>query len=314
MPLVSVIIPTFNRARFLPRAVESVLMQSHRDLELLVVDDGSTDRTQAALSPYASHIRYMRQCNRGVSASRNRGIHESKGELLAFLDSDDHWHRDKLKHQVRFFETHPSAALCYTDEIWVRRGRRVNPKRRHAKHSGHIFEEMLPLCIISPSSVMLRRTVFDEVGLFDENLPACEDYDMWLRVAHRFPVHFIPRPLITKIGGHRDQLSVKHWGLDRFRVVSLKKILTEGWLTPCQRVLVLEQIVRRCLILSEGFARRGKTEDCQRYKAVAEMAGIELTKVTHFGPGGTTSSENLPPYPFQRVLRKNQRDSSRSLS
>jgi glycosyltransferase involved in cell wall biosynthesis len=276
VPLVSVIIPTFNRARFLPQAVESVLGQSFVDFELLVVDDGSTDCTPAALSPYMGHLRYLRQENRGVSASRNRGIHESRGELVAFLDSDDSWHKDKLKHQVNYFSAHPEAVACYTDEIWIRRGRRVNPKKRHAKYSGYIFEKVLPLCIISPSSVMLKRSVFEKVGLFDENLPACEDYDMWLRVAHRYHVHFIPRPLITKRNGHHDQLSAEYRGLDRFRVKSLGKMLSNGRLTARERALVLEQMVKRCTILSEGCLRRGKTDEWLRYRVTAHKYEKEL--------------------------------------
>lgn len=276
MLLVSVIIPTLNRARFLPQAVESVLRQSYRHFELLVVDDGSTDHTAVALRPYLGHIRYLTQDNMGVSRARNRGIRQSHGELIAFLDSDDLWHREKLKRQVEFFLAHPHADVCYTDEIWIRHGRRVNPKKKHAKYSGHIFERVLPLCIISPSSVMLRRSVIDQVGLFDESLPACEDYDMWLRVAHRYPVHFIPQPLITKRGGHQDQLSAKYWGLDRFRVKALEKMLASGRLTTRQRVLVLEQLARRCTILSEGCCKRGKTGEWHYYQEAAEKYRMEL--------------------------------------
>lgn len=270
MPLVSVIIPTFNRARFIAQAVESVLLQSYSDLELLVVDDGSTDQTQVALQPYAGHIRYFRQDNSGVSAARNHGIRESSGELIAFLDSDDRWHKDKLKYQVELFKTHPNTAVCYTDEIWIRGGRLVNAKNKHAKYSGCIFENVLPLCIISPSAVMLRRSVFLNVGLFDESLPVCEDYDMWLRVALRYPVHFIPIPLIVKQGGHNDQLSAKYWGLDRFRVRALEKLLANNPLDTHQRVLVLNQLVRRCTILSEGCLKRGKTDEWHHYRSASE--------------------------------------------
>ncbi len=279
MPLVSVVIPTYNRADFLPQAVESVLAQSYKDFELLVVDDGSTDHTPATLRPYLSYLRCLRQENRGVSAARNRGIGESRGELIAFLDSDDRWQRDKLKHQVEFFLANPRAAVCYTDEIWIRRGRRVNPKKKHAKYSGYIFEKALPLCIISPSSVMVRRGVFEEVGLFDESLPACEDYDMWLRVTLRHHVHFIPQPLIIKQGGHGDQLSTQCWGLDRFRVKALEKLLTHNPLNTRQRTLVLEQLINRCTILSEGCRKLEKTDEWHYYRSLAEKYGKELSVV-----------------------------------
>ncbi len=276
MTLVSVIIPTFNRARLLPQAVESVLMQSFGDFELLVVDDGSTDGTAAALQPYLGYLRYVRQANAGVSAARNRGIRESECDFIAFLDSDDNWLRDKLRRQVEFFRANPGADVCYTDEIWVRSGRRVNPGNRHAKHSGYIFEKALPLCIISPSSVMMRRSVLEETGLFDESLPACEDYDMWLRIALRYPVHFIPEPLIVKRGGHPDQLSSKYRGLDRFRVRALEKLLIDELLTPRQRTLVLEQLVKRCTILSGGCLKRGKTDEWQRYMNKVEKYRMEV--------------------------------------
>ena len=219
-PRVSVIIPTFDRGWCLREAVDSALAQEFTNFELIVVDDGSTDGTAELLEAYRPKVRLLRQANRGVSAARNRGIAAARGELIAFLDSDDLWLPQKLATQVEFFRAHPEALIAQTEETWVRNGRRVNPGKRHRKRSGMIFEPSLDLCLVSPSAVMVRRELFDRVGLFDEGLPACEDYDLWLRVSCCIPIHLIDIPLIVKRGGHADQLS-RAWGLDQYRIASI---------------------------------------------------------------------------------------------
>jgi len=256
-PTTSIIIPTYNRANLVKEAVESVLAQSFTDFELIVIDDGSTDNTRESLAPYLDSLRYIYQENRGVSAARNLGISVARGRYIAFLDSDDLWLKDKLLMQVDFMEQNPEAQICYTEEIWYRNGRRVNPKLKHRKYSGWIFERSLALCIISPSSVLLRKELLDRVGGFDEGLPACEDYDLWLRITKDYPVYLIDRPLIVKRNGHPGQLSQKYWGLDRFRVRSLEKLLRER-LTPQQRAGVIEQLVFRTKILARGAFKRKK--------------------------------------------------------
>jgi glycosyltransferase involved in cell wall biosynthesis len=230
-PRVSVIIPTFDRGWCLREAVDSVLAQEFTDFELIVVDDGSTDGTAELLEVYRPKVRLLRQTNRGVSAARNRGIAAAAGGLIAFLDSDDLWLPQKLATQVDFFRVHPDALIAQTEESWVRNGRRVNPGKRHRKRSGMIFEPSLDLCLVSPSAVMVRRELFDRVGLFDEGLPACEDYDLWLRVSCCIPIHLIDIPLIIKRGGHADQLS-RAGGLDQYRIASLLKPRTNGR-RPC---------------------------------------------------------------------------------
>jgi glycosyltransferase involved in cell wall biosynthesis len=276
MPRVSVIIPTRNRACFLCEAIESVLNQTYRDLELIVVDDGSTDLTPYLSDRWRGQIRWIRQAHAGVSRARNVGIQRSRGRYLSFLDSDDLWAKDKLETQVRFLDANPHYPVCYTDEVWIRRGRRVNPKRIHRKYSGWIFEQCLPLCIISPSSVLMRREVLDTVGLFDEGLPVCEDYDLWLRVTSRFPVFFIDKKLIIKRGGHADQLSSRSWGNDRYRVIALEKQLLHNRLTSSERRATREMLQRKCLILAGGFLRRGKIDQGQRYKTLAEKYGQDI--------------------------------------
>ncbi len=277
MPKVSIIIPTYNRLPMLKEAVDSVLAQNFEDFELIVVDDGSNDGTADEMKKYGGRVRLLRHPeNRGVSAARNRGILNAKGKYIAFLDSDDLWVKGKLKIQVAFLEDNPHYPICYTDEIWIRRGKRVNPKNKHAKYSGWIFEKCLPLCIISPSSVMMKKTLFSKVGLFDEALPVCEDYDLWLRISARFPVFFINRKLITKRGGHPDQLSQQSWGNDRYRVIALEKVLSEPHLKPEEREVVLDEMKKKCKILSEGFFRRGNEIEGRFYQEIMKRYGVEI--------------------------------------
>jgi glycosyltransferase involved in cell wall biosynthesis len=263
-PRVSVVIPTFNRGGIIGEAVESVLSQEGIGFELIVVDDGSTDNTSEVLSAFQKHIILIRQTNQGVSAARNRGIRKARGDLIAFLDSDDKWLSGKLSRQVAFFDRHPDALICQTEEIWIKDGKRVNPKRRHTKVSGMIFEQCLPLCLISPSAVMMKQSLFAEVGLFDENLPACEDYDLWLRVSSRYPVYLIDTPLIVKRGGHADQLS-RTPGLDRFRIRALEKIIAGGRLSPSQWTAALEMLKEKCAIYAAGCLKRGRKKEAAYY-------------------------------------------------
>lgn len=263
----SIIIPTFNRVESLKEAVESVLNQTYQNFELLVVDDGSEDGTREYAAKLGRRIKYIFKKNGGPGSARNRGIRESKGRFVAFLDSDDLWQKDKLKVEIEFIKSQPEAMVCYTDEIWIRRGVRVNQHKKHQKYSGWIFERCLPLCIVSPSSVLMRREFFDEVGYFDEQLPVCEDYDLWLRASLRFPFHFIPQKLIIKRGGHPDQLSAK-WGSDRYRVQALLKLLEKEALNLEQRELAVSQLIEKCQILEQGFRKREKRVEAEFYHQI----------------------------------------------
>ncbi len=264
MPLISVIIPTYNRGWIIEEAIESVLSQIFTDFELIVVDDGSTDNTPDILKSYPE-IKVIRQKNRGVSAARNTGVKASKGKFVAFLDSDDLWLPEKLQKQASFFEENPSAKICQTEEIWVRNGVRVNPKKKHLKPSGMIFEKCLELCLVSPSAVMISREVFDEADGFDETLPACEDYDLWLRLTCKYPVFLISKPLIIKRGGHEDQLS-KMPCLDKFRIKSLVKILKSGELNPQQYRAAIATLSRKCHIYATGCEKRKRHDEARYYR------------------------------------------------
>jgi glycosyltransferase involved in cell wall biosynthesis len=268
-PHVSVIIPTYNRGWILHEALESVLAQDYTDFELIVVDDGSTDRTPAVLQRYGRHLRLLNQKNRGVSAARNRGITAARGNLITFLDSDDLWLPGKLKTQVDFFQNHPEALICQTEEIWIRKGVRVNPAKRHRKPSGMIFEPSLHLCLVSPSAVMVRRRLFEQVGMFDESLPACEDYDLWLRVGCRYPIHLIESPLVVKRGGHADQLSRQPM-LDRYRIQSLLGIIRSGRLTDDQHSAAVRVLKEKSRIYAQGCRKRGRLKEAEHYEALAQ--------------------------------------------
>ena len=275
-PLVSVIIPTFNRGYCLEESIRSVLEQSFIDFELVVVDDGSTDNTSELVRRFpAVKLIRLEEKNRGVSFARNRGVVEAQGDWVGFLDSDDLWEQGKLATQVKWIERHPDLQMVYTDEIWIRNGLRVNPMNKHRKYSGDIFRYCLPLCIVSPSSVLLRAKVLSEVGGFDESMPVCEDYDLWLRIAKRYPFHFIEEKLIVKRGGHEDQLSRKYWGMDRWRVYALEKLLKENRLDEEQRDLVVTMLIEKCEILINGFGKRGKNSEKEYYRnLVARYSGL----------------------------------------
>ncbi len=269
-PLVSVIIPTFNRGWIVTEAVQSVIDQDYQHIEIIVVDDGSTDDTKEKIMPFMEKIVFITQKNQGVSAARNAGIRISHGVFVAFLDSDDLWLPEKISIQVNFFNTDQDAMICQTEEIWIRNSKRVNPKKKHKKLSGMIFEPSLHLCLVSPSAVMMKRSLFDIKGYFDEELKACEDYDLWLRIGSTIPVYLIDKPLIVKRGGHEDQLSGRH-SLDKYRIRSLEKLLKNRELTEEQYSATATVFHEKCSIYFHGCIKRGKKDEAELYRRKLEQ-------------------------------------------
>ncbi len=267
MELVSIIIPTFNRWPLVSEAIESVRKQRFREFELIVVDDGSDDGTMDRLECYGMEITVLRQPRQGVAAARNLGVRHAQGRYLCFLDSDDLWQPRKLQTQMAFMRANPEVKICQTEEVWIRNGVRVNPGKRHHKPSGNIFRASLDLCLVSPSSVMITRGLFEGVGGFDETLVVCEDYDLWLRLAVDTEVPLIPEPLTIKRGGHRDQLSRSTWGMDRFRIRALEKLLASG-LQGEKREWTLEVLECKVAILAQGARKRGKEDEAVGYERV----------------------------------------------
>jgi len=265
VPLISVIIPVYNRRDVIGRAVESVLAQTCTDCEVLVVDDGSNDDTREFLQQEFGQRQSMRvlrcDANSGVSAARNSGLAVARGEWMAFLDSDDEWKPRKLERQLEALNE-TGLKVCHTEEIWFRNGVRVNPHKHHRKYGGRIFLQAVPLCVMSPSSIVIHRSVFDRTGHFDESLPACEDYDFFLRLTCRYDVVYLEEELMVKYGGHEDQLSRAHYAMDRFRVKALNRILGEESvsLTEEESEAARATLVKKALIVRDGAVRRENSE------------------------------------------------------
>ncbi|MGD0970557.1 MAG: glycosyltransferase family A protein [Desulfobaccales bacterium] len=283
-PGLSVIIPTYNRAPLVKEAVASVLAQTWRDFEVLVVDDASRDGTAEALAAFGSRIRLLRSPSRlGVAAARNLGISAARGQWLAFLDSDDLWRPEKLARQMAYLAGLPELVLCQTEETWERQGLKVNQPRSHRKIGGWIFFQSLERCLVSPSAVILHRTVFQEHGGFDEGLPAAEDYDLWLRLSWRYQIGLLPEALVIKRGGRGDQLSAQ-WGLDRFRIRALLKLLDDPGLPAPEALAARRTLARKCAIYAQGCEKRDRLEEAGVYRGLGRQAdGLEPIKMPQGG-------------------------------
>ena len=268
---VSVIIPTYNRKNLLKRALHSVSSQTFVPHEIIVVDDGSSDGTKDWVQERFPYVRYIYQDNSGVSSARNAGIQEAKGSWIAFLDSDDEWMPNKLEQQKEVVNSFQKAWLCHTNEIWIRNGVRVNQMKKHQKYGGDIFENCLDICRISPSSVLIKKEVFETVGLFDESLKVCEDYDLWLRITSVLPIIFLDQPLIIKYGGHADQLSRVNNGIEQYRIKSLEKILRSESLSADQLKSAKLHLLKKLKIFSNGLEKRNKLKELNIYKKKIEF-------------------------------------------
>lgn len=266
---ISVVIPTCNRAPLISRALDSVLAQTRPVLEIIVVDDGSTDGSAELVRSHYPEVKLLRQANHGVSHARNTGIRAAAGDWIAFLDSDDAWLPEKVARQCDALGRQPGLRIVHCNEIWIRRGVRINQKQRHRKYGGHIFTRCLPICAVSPSAALIHRSIFDAVGLFDESLPACEDYDMWLRICSRYPVLYLDEQLIIKYGGHADQLSQRYWGMDRFRIQAIARLLEAGQLAHDQRMAAINTLQEKINIYLNGAARRRNTRHVEEFSRLA---------------------------------------------
>lgn len=253
---VSVVIPVYNRTGLLKSAIESVLCQDYPEVQILVVDDGSSSETFEALKPYLTSIEYIRlNQNYGVSYSRNIGIKRSKNELIAFLDSDDIWLPNKLHLQTDFMKKN-NLLISHTDEYWFKKGRFINERKKHSRYGGHIFEKSLDFCRISPSSVMIHRSVFDKVGLFDENMKVCEDYDLWLRITNRYVVGYLPIKTIIKVSHNEPQLSISTPHLEYYRLLSLTKFIKRNKLSYFDKKSAIIELGKKYKIVKEGIGKK----------------------------------------------------------
>lgn len=269
---VSVIIPTYNRKAFLKEALVSVYNQTFKDYEVIVYDDGSTDGTMEMIEHFKKYypLTYIHsKVNRGPSFARNRAVEVSKGNFIAFLDSDDLWIKNKLYEQYHFMKKN-SFKICQTDEIWIRRGKRVNCMKKHRKPNGDVFERSLDLCVVSPSAVMMEKDLFVRHMGFDENLPACEDYDLWLRISSKEKIFLLDKKLVIKRGGHNDQLSLTVPYLDRYRVYSMDKIITNSNLDGDKKQLVRRKLSEKCCIIIQGLKKKANYKEANYYEQLLE--------------------------------------------
>ena len=273
--MISVIIPTYNRAGFLEQAIASVLNQNLACGEILVVDDGSSDATSEIVGRISRDaevsIHYLYQENKGASVARNKGIAEARYDLLCFLDSDDRWAPRKLEMQLEAMEREPQYLISHTREIWYRQGVRVNQKKNHAPPHGEIFQRALQMCVVGMSTVMVRRELFARYGLFDEEMLCCEDYDLWLRVSRKEQFLLVDEALTLKDGGRADQLSVVHrLGMDTWRIGSLCRLLQDGRLNSEQYAQALTELERKCRIYGKGCIKHGRPEEGRYYLNLPE--------------------------------------------
>ena len=267
----SIVIPSYNeenniRTGSLSGMVDYLKEQDYL-WEILVVDDGSTDNTSTIISPNEK-LSYIKTANKGVSAARNLGIQKSTGEWLAFLDSDDEWLPHKLALQMEVVKKNPTLKIVHGEEFWYRRGVRVNQKNHHQKFGGEIYSKCLPLCLISPSAALIHRTVFEDVGYFDERFLVCEDYDLWLRITNKYQVGFVETAIINKYGGHEDQLSRKFFAMDFWRVLSMHQMLKSGKLADENILPTREEIKRKATILLNGYKKHNNMENYYRIEEI----------------------------------------------
>ncbi|CAI6144350.1 MAG: hypothetical protein SPLUMA1_SPLUMAMAG1_01620 [uncultured Sulfurimonas sp.] len=254
------------------RAIESVLGQTHQADEIIVIDDGSIDNTSQILQKFPN-IKYIYQKNSGVSSARNLGIRNASFEWIAFLDSDDEWIDSKLQEQVLFHKDNSGVLMSYTDEIWLRDALNVKIPKKFRKIGKDVFSENLSFCNIAPSSALLHRSIFSSIGLFDESLDVCEDYDLWLRIMIKNKIALVDKKLIRKYAGHEDQLSFKYWGMDRFRVFTLEKLLkNENKISDEKIQMIKKELLKKYTLLLKGAVKYEREEDIEIYEGkIAEF-------------------------------------------
>ena len=262
---ISVVIPSYNRKDFLKRSIDSAINQTKKPLEIIVVDDGSTDGTETMIKSDYDFVKFIKQKNKGVSAARNIGIKVSIGEWICFLDSDDEWKKDKLEKQINAMKSNPGYKFFHSNEIWIKNGIRINQKKKHKKYGGDIFDKCLDMCRISPSSVMINKTVFDEVGNFNEDLVVCEDYELWLRICDKYRVFFIDEPLIIKYGGHQGQLSYSIESIENHRIKALEYLILEN-LNRKNKRHAIQMLLSKLNIYLKGLVKRRKNDEIAVYE------------------------------------------------
>ena len=320
-PICSIIIPTYNRRRLLAEAVGSVLNQAGSPpVELIIVDDGSTDdtpdylakltqsaatRAGAAATPSCA-VTVLRIAHCGMpGAVRNRGVELARGEYIAFLDSDDLWLCSKLAAQLTLHQAQPGLVLSHTREHWLRGHKLVKqpPLYRFPTGSslpeGDVFMAALEKCMIGPSTAVIKRRVFQELGGFREDIQVAEDYEFWLRLTAQHKVGFLSEPLIIKRAGHSategEQLSERYGRIEFFRLRALAVFLTTPGLEPARLQLAHNTWRDKCLIYAAGREKRGHTEQAAELRELAERPpGVPAPSPSEAPPPGVPAPPELP--------------------
>lgn len=275
---VSVVIPVYNRPQQVLEALYSVARQTVPPSEVIVVDDASTDQTKEAVANWihtfqpkyikSKFVHELLPKNFGVSAARNRGVGLSTGKWIAFLDSDDVWKKKKLEMQLEFFARHPDCRWLHCDERWLRDGQHLNQKKNHKKEGTYLSPDSdllarcLELCLVSPSAVVLERSLLAECDGFDESFEVCEDFDLWLRLLPDYPIGFVAQALVEKRGGHADQLSRRFHSMDWWRLRALQKSKAKLLDKVGSKFDLVFQA--KLAILRKGFGKRGDTKSLDR--------------------------------------------------
>jgi glycosyltransferase involved in cell wall biosynthesis len=269
MSPICIIIPVYNRILPLERALQSVQQQTFQNFKVIVVDDHSSEDIQPVVQKFG--FSYLQTVGKGVSAARNTGLRSSKSKHIAFLDSDDEWLPTKLEKQIEFLNQNPELSIVHTNEIWIRNNQQVKQSLKHRKSGGRLFSQCTNLCLIAPSSVLVQRSLFDKVGLFDESFPVCEDFDLWLRMTAVENIGFLNEPLVIKHAGHEDQLSMQFHSMDLWRVRALAKHFNNPNLSEQEHLVLNLSLKNKCEILLKGFEKHQNFEHQIEIKRYLEL-------------------------------------------
>ncbi len=294
---ISAILPFYNRAATIRRALKSILDQTNSVNKIVLIDDGSTDDWKDQVEDLIENplIDLIQTPNRGVSHARNIGIEHAQSEWVALLDSDDMWKPNKIQMIKDFSHSEKEQNLIHSNEDWILNGKPLTQLKKHKKYGGYIFDKCLPLCSISPSASLFRRALWSDIGKFDEKMPVCEDYDFWLRVCTKHPAHFITESLVTKFGGHQDQLSRKYRAMDYWRLYALTKWILKNPNKTIHHSLVIEEILKKSNILIQGSKKHGNDELLK--KTIELLHSISNEK----GISSTLAQVSLPQQELQTL-------------
>lgn len=264
---VTAIIPTFNRASYLLEAIKSVENQTQKVDEIIIIDDGSNDNTKELVS--SLHVKYIYQENRGVSNARNLGIELASNDWIAFLDSDDTWQPNKIEIQTKFHKANPNLFASFSDEIWIRGDKEITLKK-HQQKEEPTFLNSLRNCKIGTSTFFAHKPLLKQVGVFDEELKACEDYDLWLRILLQTKIGYIDQKLTTKYARAQNQLSFTTAFMDIYRIKALLKHLNTVYVDK-----ICDEIAYKLAILKKGAIKHNNEQILHFCKQLETKINLE---------------------------------------